>query len=82
MEPIYLNSAFATHLLKHFPLDRNSDDYWKLRIAEMIASPRCNIPVTDSLELYVYDHLLPGMSSWKEYYDFLVDMIETYKVNN
>lgn len=75
MDKLY--GTTATHLLAQLPQDCNSDDYWKLRIAEMVVSPRCNIPL-NSLELYVYDHLLPGMSTWKEYYDFLVGMIETY----
>lgn len=70
-------SAFAAYLLKHFPLDDNSDDYWKLRIGEMMG-PRSNIPLKNGMDLYVYDRLLPGITTWKEYYQFLLKMIEEY----
>jgi hypothetical protein len=74
MEAIY--GSTATHMLEQ--CTPGSDKYWRLKIAEMVESPRCNIPVTDSLDLYVYDKLLPGMTSWKDYYYFIVNMIETY----
>jgi hypothetical protein len=68
----------ATEMLHEISVEDNPNLYWKLRVAEMIASPRCNIPLKNSLELYVYDQLLPGMTSWEDYYRFLMDMIEKY----
>ena len=86
-----IHGPIASHLLKQVPMDDQTDTYWKLRVAEMIASPRFNIPVGNmpvgnmpvgnmpvgnSMELYVYDQLLPGMTTWKQYYHFLIDMID------
>lgn len=49
--------------------------YWKLRVAQLAISSRCNIPCDNGIELYLYDHLLPGMHSWKEYFIFITKMI-------
>lgn len=60
-------------------ISENQDLFWKLCIAKLIAGPRCNIPLKNGLELYVYDQLLPGLSSWKDYYFFLMKMKQEYE---
>lgn len=56
-----------------------TEEYWKLKVAELVDSHRYNINLidspTDSLDLYVYDHPLEGMNSWKDYYNFLISLI-------
>lgn len=60
----------------------DSEEYWKLKIASLVSDKRCNINLVNgsndpsySLDLYVYDRLLEGMTSWKEYYKFLIGLI-------
>lgn len=76
-----IHGSIATDLLdtSSVKFNTNSDVYWKLKIAEMIESNRCNIPLK-SLELYVYEQPLIGMQSWKDYYLFLTGMINEYNV--
>jgi len=59
---------------------KKPDSYWKLRIAEMIVSPRCNIPLKNGIDIFVYDQLLPGMSTWEEYYIFIIQLKHEYEV--
>jgi hypothetical protein len=62
-----------------FSIDFDSDLYWKLRVAQLVESERLNIPL-GSVELYVYDHLLTGFKTWKEYYSFLNQMVIEYSM--
>jgi hypothetical protein len=55
-------------------IDDNPEMFWKLQVAKLAESQRCNIPSDHGIDLYVYDHLLPGIDSWKDYYLFLVKM--------
>ena len=64
-------------LQTHYPDD---DLFWKLSIANLVVSPRCNIPLKNGLDLYVYDQLLPGMSTWKDYYIFMEKLIQEYEM--
>lgn len=76
-----IHGSIATELLKcaTIKFDVNSDVYWKLKVAEMIESKRCNIPLK-SLELYVYEQPLIGMQSFRDYYLFLTQVINEYNV--
>jgi hypothetical protein len=76
METLY--GADATRQIQKRHLTSETDDYWRLRIAEMVEGPRCNIPLRN-LDLYVYNTPLCGMKSWKEYHDFLQRMIMDYQ---
>jgi len=55
-------------------IEGNSDLFWKLQISKIMESDRCNIKSVHNLDLYVYDRLLPGIESWKDYYLFLIEM--------
>lgn len=64
----------------------DSEEYWKLKVAELVDSYRYNINLIDSptngLDLYVYDNLLEGMTSWKDYYKFLISLIIDHAQKN
>jgi hypothetical protein len=73
-----LRTRFPNVITHPDSIEQNADLFWKLRVAGLVDSPRCNIPLESGLELYVYDRLLPGMSSWKDYYYFIGKMMQKY----
>lgn len=70
-----LYGSFATENLRILHLHEKNELYWKLRIAEMINSPRNNITLDNTFDIYVYDDLLPGIDTWKDYYNFLINVM-------
>ena len=56
-------------------IEKNPELFWKLCVARLVINSRCVIPSDSGRELFVYDQILNGMSSWKDYYFFLETMI-------
>ena len=81
-----LHGLKAKSILETGQYSVDSEEYWNLKVRELVDSGRNNINLIDDardgLDLYVYDRLLPGMTSWKEYYKFLIDLIIEHAQKN